>query len=134
MKDQFLRKKFIFNPHIDSSFLESMYDDDFIYIEGIFKTTLDQLNPILTEIPLAFNNGDTTTLKRIVHKIKPAFGFTGFLATEAACKEFEDSCETFATSGSSESLYQPLWKLLIESRDIMVQQYEQLKEYNTKWY
>jgi chemotaxis protein histidine kinase CheA len=132
MEDQFLHKKFIFNDKIDSAFLNSLYEDDFVYIEEIFKTTLDQLNPLMSEIPIVFNNNDTKTLKRIIHKIKPAFGFTGFLVTETACKEFEDSCSESTNSNDLASLYNPLMTLMAESRDIMEQQYEQIKEFNAK--
>lgn len=134
MNDQFLHKRFIFNEKIDGNFLKSLYDDDFIYVEEIFKTTLDQLNPLMGDIPAAYNNKDIATLKRIIHKIKPAFGFTGFLATENACKAFEDACVDSLTANDLALLYVPLWKLISESRNTMQQQYEQLKEFNTQWY
>jgi hypothetical protein len=132
MKDQFLHKKFIFNGNIDESYLYSLYEDDFLYIEEIFKTTLDQLNPLMSEIPVAFDKKETEKLRKIIHKIKPAFGFTGFLATEKACKEFEDSCSTSTNITDLAPLFPPLWKLISESRNIMEQQYNQLKEFNTK--
>lgn len=131
MKDQFLHKKFIFNDKIDSNFLFSLYEDDFIYIEEIFKTTLDQLNPLMADIPKAFDNHDTRNLKRVIHKIKPAFGFTGFLDTEQACKEFEDACTDSITVDALASLYKPLWKAISESRNLMEHQHQQLKEFNT---
>lgn len=131
MKDQFLHKKFIFSGKIDSSFLYSLYEDDYIYMEEIFKTTLDELNPLMVDIPTAFNNQDTPGLKRIIHKIKPAFGFTGFLSTEKACKEFEDACFESITIDDLASLYNPLWQTLSESRNLMEHQYQKLKEFNT---
>lgn len=132
MKDQFLHKKLIFNSNIDESYLYSLYEEDFPYIEEIFKTTLDQLSPTMTEIPVAFNKGERETLRRIIHKIKPAFGFTGFLATEKACKEFEDICVESTDATKLAASYEPLWKLISESRDIMEKQYNQLKEFNRK--
>jgi chemotaxis protein histidine kinase CheA len=132
MKDSFSYKKFIFNDKIDSEFLFSLYEDDFIYIEEIFKTTLDQLNTVVTEIPVAFEERNVSELRRIVHKIKPAFGFTGFLNTEKSCKEFEDACTEVIKPDELVDLYNPFWVLLVASMDTMQQQYDQLKEFNNQ--
>lgn len=130
MRDPFLHKKFIFNENIDSEFLFSLYEDDFLYIEEIFKTTLDQLNTVVNEIPVAFAGKNVAELRKIVHKIKPAFGFTGFLNTEKACKEFEDACTENIQPNELAALYHPFWTLLADSMDRMQKQYDQLKEFN----
>lgn len=130
MKDSFLHKKFIFNDNIDSEFLFSLYEDDFLYIEEIFKTTLDQLNTVVSEIPGAFNNKDINGLRTIIHKIKPAFGFTGFLKTEKACKVFEDACIQETNADELTVLYHSLWPLLLQTMNIMQNQYHQIKEFN----
>jgi chemotaxis protein histidine kinase CheA len=130
MRDSFSRKKFVFNDKIDAEFLFELYEDDFTYIEEIFKTTLDQLNTAVTEIPVAFEERNVGQLRRIVHKIKPAFGFTGFISTEKACKDFEDECTDVIRPDELKGLYGPFWTLLVDSMDTMQQQYEQLKEFN----
>ncbi len=130
MKDSFSHKKFIFNDKIDSEFLFSLYDDDFMYMEEIYKTTLDQLIAVVTEVPVAFEERNVGELRRIVHKIKPAFGFTGFLNTEKACKHFEDVCTDDIKPDELVRLYDPFWALLVDSMDKMQQQYDQLKEFN----
>jgi len=132
MKDPVLHKKFIFNDNIDSSFLFSLYEDDFQYMEEIFKTTLDQLDQEIPGISTAFNDKDITGLQKIVHKIKPAFGFTGFLSTELACKEFEDACIEVSRIDELAPLFHSLWTLLLKSIDIMHQQYDLLKEFNNQ--
>lgn len=131
MTDPFLHKKFIFNDKIDSEFLFSLYEDDFLYIEEIFRTTLYQLNTVIVEIPEAFGNNDVHSLRKIIHKIKPAFGFTGFLNTEQSCKEFEDACTDTMNANDLEGMYYSLWTLLCSTMDIMQKQYDQLKEFNT---
>jgi chemotaxis protein histidine kinase CheA len=130
MKDRFSHKKFIFNDKIDSEFLFSLYEDDFMYMEEIFRTTLDQLITVVTEVPVAFTEKNVTELRRIVHKIKPAFGFTGFLQTEKACKDFEDACTETVGADELARLYRPFWALLTDSMDTMKQQYDQLKDFN----
>lgn len=130
MGDSFSHKKFIFNDKIDSEFLFSLYEDDFEYIEEIFKTTLDQLITVVTEVPVALEQRNVGELRRIVHKIKPAFGFTGFLTTEKACKEFEEICTETIKLDELVASYRPFWALLADSMATMQQQYDQLKEFN----
>ena len=132
MKDQFLHKKFVFNEKIDENFVFSLYEDDFVYIEEIFKTTIDQLITEIPAIPVAFLDGDITTVKRIIHKVKPAFGFTGFVETEKACKKFEDAFDGKVITKELQGAYNSLWPLIEESMNIMQSEYHQLKEFNSK--
>ena len=130
MQDPFLHKKFIFNDNIDSEFLFSLYEDDLLYIEEIFKTTLEQVKPIVQEIPGAFAKRDLENVKKMVHKIKPAFGFTGFVRTERACKEFESACVESMPPEKLATLFNDLLPLLESSMHIMQKEYDLLKEFN----
>ena len=131
MSDPFLHKKFIFNEKIDREYLFSLYEDDLGYIEEIFKTTLDQLNTVFFELPVTLTAGDKESVRRIIHKIKPAFGFTGFLGTEKVCKDFEDACLDQASSDRLAAKYHTLWSILKESMERMQKQYDHLKEFNS---
>ena len=131
MTDPYLHKNFIFNEQIDREFLFSLYEDDFAYIEEIFKTTLDELHTVIPAIQASFNNNDMSGVKQLVHKIKPAFGFTGFLDTERACKQFEDVFHEGITTTEIASLYYPLWKLLGDSMNAMQREYDKLREFNS---
>ena len=115
MAEPFLNKKLVFEDNIDSAFLFSLYEEDFQYIEEIFKTTLDQVNIISIEIAVAYASGNIGELRKLVHKIKPAFGFTGFLKAEKICKDFEDACVNEFSFGQLANLYEPFWLMLIES-------------------
>jgi hypothetical protein len=131
MNDPFLHKKFIFNEKIDRQYLFSLYEDDLSYIEEIFKTTLDQLNTVFIELPGTFKAGEKETIRKIIHKIKPAFGFTGFIGTEKACKEFEDDCLNETSNDSLAENYHSLWSILKDTLIRMQKQYDQLKEFNS---
>ena len=130
MQDPFLHKKFIFSDNIDSEFLFSLYEDDLLYIEEIFKTTLDQVKPIVQELPGAFASRDLENVKRMVHKIKPAFGFTGFVKTEKACKDFESACAESRPLEELANSFNDLLPLLERSMHTMQQEYDHLKEFN----
>ena len=120
---------FIFNRQIDRDFIISMYEEDYAYISEVFETTLNQLIPDIAILKKAYTNGDLESLRKQVHKIKPAFGFAGLRDTEAICQQFEDDC---ISAGSTETLgdrYGTLIKLLDESCIIIQQEIEKLKAY-----
>ena len=131
MNDPYLHKSFIFNEKIDREFLYSLYEDDFVYIEEIFKTTLDQLISVVPQVQQAFKDQNMVDLKRVVHKIKPAFGFTGFLETEKECKEFEDACTDGLAVVDVSDRYHLLWTLLTQSTKAIKEQHDRLKEFNS---
>jgi HPt (histidine-containing phosphotransfer) domain-containing protein len=130
MQDPFLRKKFIFNDNIDSEFLFSLYENDYEYIEEIFKTTLDQVEPIVNELQVSFENEEVENIRRMVHKIKPAFGFTGFIKTERTCQEFEDTCTIGLQADQLAILFNVLFPEIVSSVKIMREEYDELKEFN----
>jgi HPt (histidine-containing phosphotransfer) domain-containing protein len=130
MQDQFLPEKFIFNDDIDREFLFTLYEDDFSYIEEIFKATIDQVNAVMDEIPHALERKDNQELKKMVHKIKPAFGFTGFVKTEKACHEFEEACINSTGHNHLSVEFDRLWPLLVSSMNVMQTEYNKLKEFN----
>ena len=118
-----------FNRQIDRDFIISMYEEDYPYISEVFETTLNQLIPDIAILKKAYINGDLESLRKQVHKIKPAFGFAGLRDTEAICQQFEDDC---ISAGSTETLadrYGALIKLLDESCSIIQQEIEKLKAY-----
>jgi HPt (histidine-containing phosphotransfer) domain-containing protein len=123
-------KEFIFNEKIDKDSLSALYEDDYAYIEEIFSITLTQLKPDVAKLPEAFQANDLGALRKLVHKIKPSFGFVGMDATQALCKAFEDSC---AEANQMEPLRKPFEELYAELTDstrIVEEELKKLKEFN----
>lgn len=121
---------FNFNPKIDRDFIISMYEEDYPYISEVFATTLGQLIPDIGIVKKAFTNRDLESLRKQVHKIKPAFGFAGLRDTEALCQQFEDICLTVGSTEALSDKYGTLIILLDESCNIIQQEIEKLKAYN----
>jgi HPt (histidine-containing phosphotransfer) domain-containing protein len=94
-----------------------MYEDDYQYIGEMFETTLGQLVPDIDVVKKAFENGELETVRKQVHKIKPAFGFVGLRATEAACQAFENDC---VVASSTAALHEKYTALLITLRNSVV--------------
>jgi chemotaxis protein histidine kinase CheA len=120
---------FIFNPKIDRDFIVSMYDEDYPYIGEVFATTLGQLITDIVIVKQAFDNRDLESLRKQVHKIKPAFGFAGLRDTEALCQQFEDNCLSVNSTEALADRYGTLITSLDESCVIIQQEIEKLKAY-----
>lgn len=121
---------FNFNPKIDRDFIISMYEEDYPYISEIFRTTLTQLVPDVELVKHYFNNKDLQSLRKQIHKIKPAFGFAGLRDTEALCQHFEDNCNSVSSTEALTEKYISLIKTLDESCVVIQQEIEKLKAYN----
>jgi len=126
-------KKFIFNEKIDSDYLYSLYEDDYQYIEEIFGTTLAHFDEDYNSIRIAFESNNLSGLKRAIHKIKPTFGFVGLPLVQHICNEFEDICQKANDSNDLVTEYQQIVITLAESKELIVKEYNKLKEFNSNF-
>lgn len=84
---------FIYNELIDPAILSSLYENDHAFIQKIFQSFLDNgLDGDLQQVESCFTSGDTDGLRKVIHKIKPAFGFVGLTSIEEQCREMELLC------------------------------------------
>lgn len=127
---QQFHKEFIFNNKIDKDLLNSLYEDDYNYIEEIFSITLTQLKPDLVYLENEFAAGDIAQLRKVVHKIKPSFGFVGIPATQELCKKFEELCANANSVEQVKAEYIILHQQLVETVIAIESDYEKLKDYN----
>jgi len=89
---------FTYNHLIDPAILTSLYEDDHTFIQKIFQSFLDNgLDGDLRQIESCLASGDTGELRKVIHKLKPAFGFVGLTSIEEQCRQMELLC----VSGSS---------------------------------
>lgn len=86
-------KEFIFNKSIDEESLRSLYEDDYPYIEEIFRLTLQDLEPEIGNALTHYLSKDFIALRRTIHKIKPSFGFVGMPGLQEKCQQFEKQCD-----------------------------------------
>lgn len=123
-------KNFIFNEKLDSSFLYSLYADDFLYVEEIFGTTLQHFDQDFESMKIAYESENLTDLKRATHKIKPTFGFVGLPEVQQSCKEFEELCEKAVSVEEVKDDYKQIVVTLAESKELLESEYRKLKEFN----
>ena len=72
---------FYFSPELDTAFLQELYGDDLQQAEFVFESTVQQLRNELPLVESRFHDGDIAGLKKVVHKMKPLFGYTGLNET-----------------------------------------------------
>ena len=132
MKHESFPAAFIFTHKMDTATLNGLYDGDFPYVEEIFASTLMHLDGDLDAVEAAFAGGMMEDLRKAVHKVKPTFGYTGLLAVQAACQQFETSCQSAASFDILKSEYQHLKHTLLDARDIIQTEYYRLKSYNAQ--
>jgi HPt (histidine-containing phosphotransfer) domain-containing protein len=86
-------ESFRYNTLIDPAILSSLYEDDHTLIQKIFESFLDSgLDGDLHHIQSCLTSGDTDGLRKVTHKLKPAFGFVGLTSIEEQCGEIEFLC------------------------------------------
>jgi HPt (histidine-containing phosphotransfer) domain-containing protein len=124
-------KKFIFSGQMDSDYLQSLYEDDFQYIEEIFGTTLSHFDPDFAAVQQAYEAGDLASLKKAIHKIKPTFGFVGLLRVQEICGEFENICQKANSTSELNQQYQQIVTTLAASKALIAAEYNKLKDYNS---
>jgi HPt (histidine-containing phosphotransfer) domain-containing protein len=84
---------FIYNELIDPAILSSLYENDHAFIQKIFQSFLDTgLDGDLQQVKSCLSSADTDGLRKVIHKIKPAFGFVGLTSIEEQCREMELLC------------------------------------------
>lgn len=125
-----LTKSFVFHENIDAEALYSLYADDFPYIEEVFSITLTQFDQDLDAFTVAWSSQDINDLRKLSHKIKPAFGFIGMTDMQQQCKEFEDQCLQVTEADELKTSYKSLLAALTESKSLMETEYRRLKDFN----
>jgi HPt (histidine-containing phosphotransfer) domain-containing protein len=82
-----------YNELIDPAILSSLYENDYAFIQKIFQSFLDNnIDGDLQQIESCFTSGDTDGFRKVIHKLKPAFGFVGLTSIEEQCRELELLC------------------------------------------
>jgi HPt (histidine-containing phosphotransfer) domain-containing protein len=87
---------FVFNPEFDVNYLNSLYGDDYNYLQEVFNTVMHDYQSLTDNIEFNYSSGNLNALKSAVHKIKPVFGFVGLTNVQQLCQDFEQIC--FAAS------------------------------------
>ncbi|MFT4018577.1 MAG: hypothetical protein QM668_16550 [Agriterribacter sp.] len=124
---------FAFSEELDTAFLHDLYGDDLQQAEMVFESSAQQIK---TEIVLAqarFYDGDLQGLKKVIHKMKPLFGYIGMNEAMEEFAAFEKVCQEEKTAADIEQKFQYI--LITTQRSLLKAEKEvkRLKQFNTQY-
>ncbi|MFI5193126.1 MAG: Hpt domain-containing protein [Chitinophagales bacterium] len=122
---------FIFNPEIDTNYLQSLYGDDYVYLQEVFSTVLNDYESLTDNIEYSYTSGNLTALRAAVHKIKPVFGFVGLTAVQQECQQFENTCGTVTSPEMLARDFEILKNKIILSKLVMEEEKKKLEIFNS---
>jgi HPt (histidine-containing phosphotransfer) domain-containing protein len=122
---------FVFNEEFDVSYLFSLYGDDFVYLQEIFETVLQDFESLKDNIEYSYSSGNIAALKAAVHKIKPVFGFVGLTAVQKECQQFEARCGHVASLDILTKDFDLLKDRISQSKIVIEEEKKKLEIFNS---
>ena len=122
---------FIFNAEIDTNYLQSLYGDDYVYLQEVFSTVLNDYESLTDNIEYSYTSGNLTALRAAVHKIKPVFGFVGLTAVQQECQQFENTCGTVTSPDMLARDFEVLKNKFILSKLVLEEEKKKLEIFNS---
>jgi HPt (histidine-containing phosphotransfer) domain-containing protein len=132
MSQPFADRPFVFNEHINAQYIIDLYSGDYGMIEETFTDVLNEYASLLENIDAAYQAEDIGALKKAVHKIKPLFGFAGFISIQSQCLDFEDACEATPSLRLLTTGFTALKNSLLQTRSIIEEEKERLALFNSR--
>ena len=122
---------FSFNAEIDTNYLQSLYGNDYVYLQEIFATVLNDYESLTDNIEYSYSSGNITALKAAVHKIKPVFGFVGMTAVQQECQQFENTCGTVTSPDMLARDFEVLKNRIFQSKQVIEEEKKKLEIFNS---
>jgi len=122
---------FVFNAEIDTNYLQSLYGDDYVYLQEVFDTVLKDYQSLTDNIEYSYSSGNITALRSAVHKIKPVFGFVGLTAVQLQCQQFEQICGTAGSPDKLASDFETLKNKIFQSKQLIEEEKKKLEIFNS---
>ncbi|PWU01712.1 MAG: hypothetical protein C5B52_06735 [Bacteroidetes bacterium] len=124
---------FAFSPELDTAFLQDLYGDDLHQAEMIFESSLNQLKAELPVAETKFHDGDLSGLKKIIHKLKPVFGYVGMNDLQERYREFEDGCGQAQSVAEIEPTFSQIIRISEQAIQKIEEELNRLKQFNIQF-
>lgn len=124
---------FHFSPNLNIAFLQELYGDDWQQAEMVFESTVQQLRQELQLSENRFHEGDMPGLKKVIHKMKPLFGYIGLNQHMEAFATFEGVCLESETPSAAEKEFRHIQAITSEAIKTAENEFLRLKQYNTQY-
>lgn len=124
--------QFSFSPNLDITFLKELYDNDFGQAEMVFNTSAEQIRIELGHARERFSAGDTAGLKKVIHKMKPLFGYVGLNKIISDFAAFEEVCAGAESISQTENGLKHIVAITEEALQTIDSEAGRLKQFNTQ--
>lgn len=121
--------RFIFDKHLDTHFLDELFDGDAAYAQIVFEDFLRDLPDYWQDVATAYAHRNLNGLRVSIHKCKTLFGYVGFSDIQQLCQDFENGCLDRALDALA-SDYEILVTKKEHAKYIIEIEYERLKIFN----
>lgn len=132
MRNEVDKIQFSFSPHLDVDFLAGLYDADFEQAEMVFDTSAEQIRVELQNVKDFFQAGDVAGLKKVIHKMKPLFGYVGLNKIISDFAAFEEVCATAENISQTENGFNHIVTIAKEALQTIDSEAKRLKQFNTQ--
>ena len=130
MTDPIKVSAYRFSEGFDVRFLEDLYAGDTQMAEEIFLSSLDQLEESITMADLHVILKDTESLRRVIHRMKPVFGYMGLLFVQELVQHFEDRCVPDRRMEELENAWHYLRQIMCDANRLARKECSRLNEFN----
>lgn len=120
---------FAFNPLLDQTFLYSLYEDDLLYAQEIFKGFLTETKIEFERIKNDYRQNDLKSMRQKLHKIKPTFGFVGLTALTEKTESVITACDHSSHAGETEPACSALFSEMEDAFLLVEKELARMKEY-----
>lgn len=124
---------FAFSPELDTAFLVELYGDDLQQAELIFESSAQQLRSEIMLAETKFHDGDVPGLKKVIHKMKPLFGYIGMNEVSEEFAAFEQACLAANSPAEIENQFQNIIIITQQSLQKADKEIKRLKQHNTQY-
>jgi hypothetical protein len=120
---------FSFNNKLDQAFLYTLYEDDLLYAQEVFKGFLSATRTEFDGIKDDYTQNALKNMRQKLHKIKPTFSFVGLTGLTEKTELIIAACDTSSYTSEIEPGCSALFKeieesfLLIEKELIRMQEH-----------
>lgn len=117
---------FTYDSRLDSTFLESIYENDKEDAAFGFEQFLNSYPAQLNELEQSFETGDVNSFRQKIHKLKPTFSFVGLTNVTAKAEIIEKNCQETAEIQVLTDLYLDFKNTLSELIPVVENQFSKL--------
>lgn len=124
---------FAFSPDLDADFLLELYGEDLQQAEMVFESSVQQLHKELELAQTRFHAGDAPGLKKVIHKMKPLFGYIGLNEIMARFAAFEDVCTNATHISETENGFNDITAITEQATRKIETEIKRLKQFNNQY-